>query len=112
MKAFEAVHQENMEAAQLNADTQAWLNGQYVLLAIGAGLNGKPKYPSEPFSVKHHSETQVEENPEEAERKKARKNAQMLEIWAINYNISKGHEPLREVKDSGECRSNSSTEGV
>lgn len=44
-------------------DYQAWLNGQYVLAAIGAVLDGKRSpYPEEPFSVIERRDKQKAED--------------------------------------------------
>ena len=51
---------------QEEADKQdyiAWLNGKYVLEAIGAALDGKKcPYPSEPYSIQARREEQDEAN--------------------------------------------------
>ena len=53
-------------------DYVAWLNGRYVLEAIGAALDGKRyPYPSEPYSIQQRREEQDEANKIAADKFRA-----------------------------------------
>lgn len=48
LESFKAAHQKRLEIDNQNA----WLQGQYIRLAIGSVLDGKKcKYPKEPFNI-------------------------------------------------------------
>lgn len=99
LEIHQEVYSENMEAQELIRDQQAWLNGQYVMMAIGAALDKKNRYPNEPMLMKKHSET--DEPQDNTQTIKT-----MFEVWGINYNISKGHGGMREIKNLNELSPN------
>lgn len=67
-------------------DYIAWLNGTYVLAAIGAAFDGKKcPYPSEPYSV-----TQIRRDDEEAQRTADQIAAANFRAYAIALNKKLG----------------------
>ena len=67
-------------------DYTAWLNGMYVLAAVGAAFDGKKcPYPSEPYSV-----TQYKEETGEAQRKATQQAIEEFKAFAEAFNKQHG----------------------
>lgn len=57
-------------------DYTAWINGQYIMQAIGAAMDKKNKYPTEPFSFSD-------------EKDSSENDAIKFEAFAISFNQSR-----------------------
>lgn len=68
---------EKLEAEYKKIEYTAWINGQYIMCAIGASMDRKNKYPENPF---------LEEKTEEDISKV---NAMKFEAYAIAFNQSR-----------------------
>lgn len=77
------------EEADIN-DYTAWLNGQYIMLAIATAVNKKNKYPEECFHLLNEKERWKEENPTKAA-------AIDFGNYAAAFNIARGGEASRST---------------
>ena len=82
LKPWQESFNDKLQSDAMMIDYSAWLNGMYVLMAIGAAIDGrKSPYPEKAMSV-----AEKERREEEAQRSKDEMAAARFMNWAMEFN--------------------------
>jgi len=52
-------YEKRLEEQYRREDEEAWLNGQYVAIAVGSCFSKRAKYPNKPYTIIHEEESKI-----------------------------------------------------